>query len=84
MRKAVAPLAAAGALLWLPGQAALGKRPVAVDLQVGGTYLVTIRRVSQVELSRRIVARARAPCLRQHRPHGPRLEPFRRSQCVAS
>jgi hypothetical protein len=27
MRKLVAPLAAAGALLWLPGQAALGKRP---------------------------------------------------------
>jgi hypothetical protein len=26
MRKLVAPLAAAGALLWLPGQAALGKR----------------------------------------------------------
>jgi hypothetical protein len=27
MRKPVAPLAAAGALLWLPGQASLGKRP---------------------------------------------------------
>jgi hypothetical protein len=27
MRKLVAPLAAAGALPWLPGQAALGKRP---------------------------------------------------------